>query len=149
MTVAAAGVASDVSRAVCPLCANLGGELVWQGPDHRVILADEPRHPGFCRVIWTAHVREMSDLSPADAARLMTTVLTVERVLRAQLSPDKVNLASLGNLVPHLHWHVIPRWRDDSHFPDPVWALQRREPTARAFDRDALVAMLRAALAAA
>lgn len=121
---------------------------MWQGADHRVILADEPRHPGFCRVVWTAHVREMSDLPPADAARLMATVLTVERVLREQLAPDKINLASLGNVVPHLHWHVIPRWCDDSHFPDPVWAAPRREPPARALDRAALRAALHAALAA-
>jgi len=128
------------------LCTSTGGELVWQGADHRVILADEPRYPGFCRVIWTAHVREMSDLSAADAARLMSTVLTVERVLREQLVPDKVNLASLGNVVPHLHWHVIPRWADDSHFPDPIWAAQRREPPARVIDQAGLVAALRAAL---
>lgn len=121
---------------------------MWQGADHRVILADEPRHPGFCRVVWTAHVREMSDLPPADAAQLMATVLTVERVLREQLAPDKINLASLGNVVPHLHWHVIPRWADDSHFPDPVWAAPRREPPARALDRAALLAALHAALAA-
>ena len=121
---------------------------MWQGADHRVILADEPRHPGFCRVVWTAHVREMSDLPPADAAQLMATVLTVERVLREQLAPDKINLASLGNVVPHLHWHVIPRWCDDSHFPDPVWAAPRREPPARALDRAALLAALHAALAA-
>lgn len=130
----------------CQLCTSTGGELVWQGADHRVILADEPRQPGFCRVIWTAHVREMSDLSAADAARLMSTVLTVERVLREQLVPDKVNLASLGNVVPHLHWHVIPRWADDSHFPDPIWAAQRREPPARVIDQAGLVAALRAAL---
>ena len=97
-------------------------------------------------MVWTAHVREMSDLAPADAARLMSTVLSVERVLRAQLSPEKVNLASLGNVVPHLHWHVIPRWHDDSHFPDPVWAAQRREAPARALDREGLLGALRAAL---
>ena len=133
----------------CPLCTGTGGELVWQGIDHRVILADEPRHPGFCRVVWGAHVREMSDLPPADAARLMSTVLTVERVLRERLAPDKVNLASLGNVVPHLHWHVIPRWCDDSHFPDPVWAPQRREPPARVVDRLRLLEALRTALATA
>jgi len=121
---------------------------VWQGSDHRVIFADEPRHPGLCRVIWGDHVREMSDLPPAAAVRLMTTVLVVERVLRERLAPDKVNLASLGNVVPHLHWHVIPRWRDDSHFPDPVWAVPRREPPSRAFDRQSLFAALRRALGA-
>jgi len=140
-------VTATVQDRSCPLCEGAGGELVWQGPDHRVILADEPRHPGFCRVVWTAHVREMSDLAPDDAERLMATVLTVERVLRAQLAPDKVNLASLGNVVPHLHWHVIPRWVDDSHFPDPVWATQRREPPLRRIDRAGLVGALRRALA--
>ena len=123
--------------------------MVWQGADHRVILADEPCHPGFCRVVWGAHVREMSDLSAADAVRLLSTVLTVERVLRDRLAPDKVNLASLGNVVPHLHWHVIPRWRDDSHFPDPVWAPKRRDPPARVIDQPGLVEALRTALAAA
>ncbi len=122
---------------------------MWQGTDHRVIFADEPLHPGLCRVVWGAHVREMSDLVPTDAERLMATVLTVERVLREQLAPDKVNLAALGNVVPHLHWHVIPRWRDDCHFPDAVWAAPRRESAPRAIDRQALAVALRAALAAA
>lgn len=130
----------------CPLCTAPGGQLVWQGSDHRVILADEPDFPGFCRVVWTGHVREMSDLTPADALRLMATVLVVERVVRQQLAPHKINLASLGNVVPHLHWHVIPRWDDDSRFPDPVWAAPRRPATPREIDRAALAAALCAAL---
>jgi diadenosine tetraphosphate (Ap4A) HIT family hydrolase len=51
----------------------------------------------------------------------MSIVLAVEQALRRVLNPDKVNLASLGNMTPHLHWHVIPRFRDDRHFPNPVW----------------------------
>ena len=42
------------------------------------------------------------------------------------LQPAKVNLAALGNMVPHLHWHVIPRFADDSHFPQPVWGARQR-----------------------
>ena len=128
------------------MCVAPGGQLLWQDGDHRVILADEPDFPGFCRVVWTGHVREMSDLPPADAVRLMATVLVVERVVRQQLAPDKINLASLGNVVPHLHWHVIPRWVDDSRFPDPVWAAPRRPAPPREIDRAALAAALRAAL---
>jgi diadenosine tetraphosphate (Ap4A) HIT family hydrolase len=140
-------VTATLTDRSCPLCDGLGGELVWQGPDHRVILADEPVHPGLCRVVWGAHVGEMSDLAPDAATRLMTTVLIVERVLRARLAPYKVNLASLGNLVPHLHWHVIPRWVDDSRFPEPVWAAQQREPPLRHIDKAGLVDALRHALA--
>jgi diadenosine tetraphosphate (Ap4A) HIT family hydrolase len=43
------------------------------------------------------------------------------------LQPDKINLASLGNVVPHLHWHVIPRFADDPHFPNPVWGQRLRD----------------------
>jgi diadenosine tetraphosphate (Ap4A) HIT family hydrolase len=63
----------------------------------------------------------MTDLAAADQRHFMHVVLAVERALRLALNPDKVNLASLGNMTPHLHWHVIPRFRDDRHFPNPVW----------------------------
>jgi diadenosine tetraphosphate (Ap4A) HIT family hydrolase len=78
-------------------------------------------YPGFCRVIWQQHAKEMTDLAPADQHHFMGTVFAVEQGLRRMLRPDKVNLASLGNMTPHLHWHVIPRFRDDRHFPHPVW----------------------------
>jgi diadenosine tetraphosphate (Ap4A) HIT family hydrolase len=106
----------------CPLCEGPGGEILWQGDRLRVILADEPANPGFTRVIWTAHVAEMTDLPGSARAALMAAVWTVEAAMREVMRPDKVNLASLGNAVPHLHWHVIPRWRDDAQFPQPVWA---------------------------
>jgi diadenosine tetraphosphate (Ap4A) HIT family hydrolase len=118
----------------CALCAGHGGELVWRDDALRVILADEPDYPGFTRVIWAAHVAEMTDLAPFERARLMEVVWRVERVQRELLRPDKVNVASLGNVVAHLHWHVIPRWREDRHFPQPVWgapAAGRDEAAAR------------------
>jgi diadenosine tetraphosphate (Ap4A) HIT family hydrolase len=88
----------------------------------------------------------MSDLDAAQSARLMHVVLATERAVRNTLAPDKINLASLGNVVPHLHWHVIPRWRDDSRFPRPIWATALREGAARAAPDKA---QLRAALLAA
>ena len=118
----------------CDLCAGDGGALVWRNNECRVVRVDEPGYPGFCRVIWNAHVKEMTDLGEGERARLLRVVFEVEAVLREQLRPEKINLASLGNLTPHLHWHVIPRFRDDPHFPDPVWAPATRAagPAARA-----------------
>ena len=110
----------------CPLCDGLGGQLVWQGPQARVIRAQEEGFPAFYRVVWAAHVPEFSDLGVAERAECMELVAVVERVLRDQLSPDKINLAALGNMVAHLHWHVIARWRWDSHFPASVWAAAQR-----------------------
>lgn len=109
-------------QAECALCCGDGGELIVRARHYRVVVADEPWWPGFVRVIWNDHVRELSDLAEDDRATLLRAVVTVERVQRELLRPDKVNLASFGNVVDHLHWHVIPRWRDDPAFPGAVWA---------------------------
>lgn len=89
----------------------------------------------------------MSDLAPADRRRLLDVVAATEAAVRAVVAPDKINLASLGNVVPHLHWHVIPRWTDDSHFPAPIWAVPARPAPARPQPASAaLIDALRAAL---
>jgi diadenosine tetraphosphate (Ap4A) HIT family hydrolase len=112
---------------ICELCATAGGTILWESPTCRVVRVVDPQYPGFCRVIWTAHVREMTDLEPGERQFMMNLVFAVEKVVRALFAPDKVNLASLGNLTPHLHWHVIPRWRDDRHFPEPIWGHAQRD----------------------
>jgi diadenosine tetraphosphate (Ap4A) HIT family hydrolase len=106
----------------CPLCLSPGGEVLWENKLMRIIDALDPMYPGFTRVIWKPHAAEMTDLNEADQHTLMQTVLKVERIQRDLLQPDKINLASFGNMVPHVHWHIIPRWRDDAHFPQSVWA---------------------------
>ncbi|WP_044530700.1 HIT family protein, partial [Herbaspirillum sp. B65] len=111
---------------VCELCAGDGGEVLWRHAQLRVVLVDEPDYPGFCRVIWNAHVKEMTDLAPAQRTLLANAVWAVEAAQRAVMQPEKVNLATLGNMTPHVHWHVIPRFTDDRHFPSPVWARARR-----------------------
>jgi len=123
----------------CPLCAADGGTLIWRGDRLRVIRAAEAGFPGFYRVVWNDHVAEFSDLSAADRALCMEAVALVERVLREQLAPAKINLAALGNMVAHLHWHVIARYDWDSHFPGAVWAPAQRE---RDGAREAQVAQL-------
>ncbi len=112
----------------CPLCSGDAGEVLWRDRFCRVVWVEDPDYPGFCRVILNDHVREMTDLSAADRCRLMDVVFATEAAARTVLAPVKVNLASLGNMVPHLHWHVIPRFSDDRHFPDAIWAPPRREP---------------------
>ncbi len=133
-------------EAACELCRIDGGKVLWRDEFCRVVLAGDPHYPGLCRVILNRHVREMTDLAAAERARLMRVVFATEAALRALLAPDKVNLASLGNQVAHVHWHVIPRFRGDRHFPAPIWAPPARE-SGRAPALDA--AALRRRLAAA
>ena len=134
----------------CELCDSNGGEELYRNAQLRVVLVDDAQYPGFCRVIWHAHVKEMTDLPPASRSALMQMVMKVESALRETLNPDKVNLASLGNMTPHLHWHVIPRFNDDAQFPAPVWAAAQRQADAAALAaRVACLSALRAALARA
>src|SRR5262245_48264110 len=74
----------------------------------------------------------MTDLVLADSLHLMQVVLGTECAVRDVLHPDKINLASLGNVVPHVHWHVIPRWKDDCNFPKPIWGTAVRKNPGRA-----------------
>ncbi|MBU1359837.1 MAG: HIT family protein [Gammaproteobacteria bacterium] len=113
--------------AVCPLCDGPGGRVIVEGGQWRVVHAAEDGFPGFYRVVWNDHVAEWSDLGAEERASCMDAVTEVERLMRAMLAPTKINLAALGNMVPHLHWHVIARFDWDTRFPAPVWAAPQRE----------------------
>ena len=107
----------------CPICTADNEEILWRNDKLRVIAVhNEANAPAFCRVIWQNHVAEMTDLDAAERAELMETVYRVESAMRQGFKPVKINLASLGNVVPHLHWHVIARFADDANFPAPIWA---------------------------
>ena len=121
-----------MSASACPFCAAPGGVLVFAAAKFRVIRAEEPGFPAFYRVVWNAHVAEFSQLSASDRSLCMAAVNVVELALRAQLQPTKINLASLGNAVAHVHWHVIARFDWDSHFPSPVWCPAQRPIDAAA-----------------
>jgi diadenosine tetraphosphate (Ap4A) HIT family hydrolase len=114
----------------CALCETDGGLLVFRNEKLRIIQADEAGFAVFYRVIWNRHVAEFSDLSESDRTVCMNAVVAVEQVLRSVLKPSKINLAALGNMVPHLHWHVIARFEWDSHYPGSVWAAPQRAKDA-------------------
>ena len=111
----------------CDLCNSAGGEVLWQNALCRVVRVEDPDYPGFCRVVLNRHVREVTDLAASERQALMDVVFAVEAAVREAMEPDKMNLASLGNMTPHVHWHVIPRFAGDRHFPNPVWAAPARE----------------------
>ncbi len=122
----------------CELCVSPGGEVLWDDDFARVVLVGDSDHPGFCRVILNEHAKEMTDLAESDRTRLMSIVYAVEGLLRELLHPEKINLVSFGNVVPHLHWHVIPRFADDPHFPGSVWSTRQRDgarPLPAGFNR--------------
>ena len=132
----------------CELCRSDGGTIVLANEWLRVTLVDEPNYPGYVRVIWNEHVREMTELSDGERLRLMRTVFAVEDAQIEVLEPLKMNIASLGNMTPHLHWHVIARFGDDLHYPQPVWGAPQRTPNDQTLQaRRALVDRLREVIA--
>jgi diadenosine tetraphosphate (Ap4A) HIT family hydrolase len=150
-----------MAQPVCELCEGDGGEIIFRHEKWRVarvVDAEGAAYQGFCRVIWNAHVKEMTDLTTDDRKIFMDAVFALEAALRQALRPEKMNLASLGNLTPHLHWHVIPRFRDDPAFPKPVWAISaqaapsldtlgNKQETMRAHADQAWVALVARAFA--
>lgn len=111
----------------CPLCASLGAG----DNDYTVAVAEmaytevrlERRSllPGYCIVVWRhGHVAEPTELEPDAASGYWHDVLAVTRVIEAQFRPVKMNLLVLGNLVPHLHTHVVPRYPDDPAPGGPI-----------------------------
>ena len=111
----------------CVLCNEVGGRLLWQNDLVRIINADDTYYPAFTRVIYQSHIKEMSELSPTQRHELMDFVYLVEEVQREVLEPAKINLAQIGTMVPHMHWHIIPRFKDDPHYPDAIWSTAKYE----------------------
>ena len=111
----------------CSLCLPTPYEILWQDDFCRVVLLNDADYPAYCRVELLGHVKEMSDLAPPQRARMMKVVFAVETAMREVIQPDKINLASLGNKTPHLHWHVVPRFENDKHFPNSHWGEAMRE----------------------
>ncbi len=112
---------------ICTLCLPTLYEILWQDDFCRVVLLNDTDYPAYCRVELLAHIKEMTDLAPTERARMMIVVFAVETAIREVIQPDKINLASLGNKTPHLHWHVIPRFERDKHFPNSHWGEVMRE----------------------
>jgi diadenosine tetraphosphate (Ap4A) HIT family hydrolase len=111
----------------CVLCEPSPNEILWADEACRVVLLNDTDYPAYCRVECLAHVKEMTDLAPAQRLWLMQVVFAVESALRQVCHAHKINLASLGNKTPHLHWHVVPRFETDRHYPNSHWGEAVRE----------------------
>lgn len=89
----------------------------------RVLLMQDRRFPWMILVPERLEMRDLHDLSTEDQIIAMGEIDTASRTLQAIYSPDKINVAALGNMVPQLHIHVIARFTDDAAWPGPVWGV--------------------------
>jgi diadenosine tetraphosphate (Ap4A) HIT family hydrolase len=89
----------------------------------RLLAIDDADYPWLILVPRRGGVTETIDLDAADAARLMEEIAQVSRVLKTVTRCDKLNIATIGNIVPQLHIHIVARRKDDPLWPKPVWGL--------------------------
>jgi diadenosine tetraphosphate (Ap4A) HIT family hydrolase len=149
----------------CPFCRKLANsealadaDVVWQFPHSVALLGTWQFYHGYCLLISRRHATELSQLGEDERQAFLGEMCALARAIEEAFRPLKMNYELLGNQVPHLHWHLIPRYRTDPEYLKPVWlALDRAErdeaegqrlQTGPA-DRAATVAALRRRLEAA
>jgi len=118
-------------------------------PESSVFLADEQTYRGYCLVFMADHAEQLDEVPIDRQVRLWEDVARLAAALRAELAPTRINFASLGNFLAHVHWHVIPRYGDDPEPLHPIWVrpLAERRLALPAPERDALIGRLRRRLA--
>lgn len=71
--------------------------------------------------------REFSELPRKLRYRIVDLLTIIEESMIAYYQPEKINIASFGNYLPRQHWHIMARFKEDSHFPEPMWGERQRE----------------------
>jgi diadenosine tetraphosphate (Ap4A) HIT family hydrolase len=139
----------------CPLCAprppsTEHGDLVAQLSVSSLFLAGNQTYHGQCVLIFDPrHVARMDELTPEEWRAMSADLFRAQQAVARVVTPDHMNIESLGNVVAHLHWHIVPRYRDDPRWGQPIWAtplesmIDTRLP---ALERDALISKVRAFL---
>ncbi len=106
---------------MCPLC-NIKENIIFEDGFLKIVLVKEI--DGYVRVIPHKHIRELSELSDKELISLTLLIKKIEKIMLNTLNPDKINVASLGNMVAHLHIHIIPRFKNDPWWPGAIFCKE-------------------------
>ena len=127
-------VSDKTADRVCGICsiiersrAGTFPDLLAELPRSWLILGDAQFYRGYCLLLAKRHVTELHEMPRGEAHELLDELLAVGRTLAAVLKPLKLNYECLGNQEPHVHWHIFPRYTDDSMQPSPVWLRPEAE----------------------
>jgi diadenosine tetraphosphate (Ap4A) HIT family hydrolase len=131
----------DASPPDCPLCEKIvslegcaSDDVVWQFPHSVAFLGPWQYYVGYCILVCRRHARELHELSESERRAYLEEMCLLAQAIHRCFEPDKLNYELLGNQVPHLHWHLFPRYRHDPNARHPVWLeldQAERDETAR------------------
>ena len=114
----------------CPMCRRWDDDRdlrITELEHSFVVLNRDQFFPGYTLLFTKRHVSELFHLDPAVRAGLIEEVSAVAQALHFQFQPDKINYELLGNMVPHIHWHLVPRFSSEALWPRPIWAEAHSE----------------------
>jgi diadenosine tetraphosphate (Ap4A) HIT family hydrolase len=140
-----------MSDPTCKAC-----QRVWPRPDHliadlgltKIYLHDDQFFAGWTVALFQRHATELFHLAPTERFQLIEEVTMVAKALAEVFDANKINYELLGNQLPHIHWHLIPRLAADPARLEPVWRVPH-EPLALAeLERQARIERIRARLPA-
>jgi diadenosine tetraphosphate (Ap4A) HIT family hydrolase len=83
----------------------------------------------WLKVFTTVRRKEFSHCSIEEKNEIWNAIDVIEKIMLEYYQPEKINIASFGNMLPHVHWHVMARFKEDSYFPEPMWGPKQREAT--------------------
>lgn len=138
-----------MTRADCVMCARVAGEgplFVADLPATRVYFNEDQFFPGWVFVVLKRHAVELYELDASERAAQIEDVNRVARALAHVYRPVKMNYELLGNQVPHIHWHLVPRLEGDPEPQGPVWRVAHEPKTLPADEVARRIAQIRAAL---
>lgn len=114
------------------MCSRWDGDAdlrIIELPNSYVILNRDQYFPGYTLLFTKTHATELFHLDRSVRTALMEEVSAVAQALYTTFTPDKINYELLGNMVPHIHWHIVPRYASERLWPRPIWAEQHEDLT--------------------
>lgn len=102
----------------CKFC-NIPGDKILKELKYSTVSLERPHHKGHIKVVLKNHKEDILEMTRGEANNFFNDLIKVSKVVNNVLKPDKMNYALLGNWVSHLHWHIIPRFKEDKDFGNP------------------------------
>lgn len=85
----------------------------------------------WLKIFTHSPYKEFSECSRAEKEMIWECLDIIEKEMLRYFSPAKINIASFGNMVQRVHWHIMARFNEDSYFPEPMWGMKQRKGDAR------------------
>jgi diadenosine tetraphosphate (Ap4A) HIT family hydrolase len=102
----------------------VSGEIYRNQNIHIVV---EPNDIPWLKIFTNHPYKEMSDVPKEIRYEIYDMLDCIEKVMIEYYNPTKINIASFGNYMPHVHWHIMARFENDAYYPEPMWGQKQRE----------------------